>query len=85
MRGGEGFAPIHDAAFHGRVDLIQMLLDSGADMNARSNGGETPLGTAVRAGRAEAAAFLRGKGAKERKLEEGELEKLEPQEQAKKD
>jgi len=39
----EGDAPIHLAARAGDADLIQLLLDKGAALNAHGAGGETPL------------------------------------------
>lgn len=64
VRQGEGFAPLHDAAFAGRIDLLQLLLDHGSDLNPRSDDGETPLATAERKGKTKAAGFLRARGAK---------------------
>jgi uncharacterized protein len=63
VRQGEGFHALHEAALLGRLDLIQLLLDHGAEINPRSDGGETPLGTALRKGQARVAAYLRARGA----------------------
>jgi ankyrin repeat protein len=60
-----GFVPLHEAAFLGRIDLIDLLLDHGAEINARTEKGESPVATAMRRGKAEAAAYLRSKGGKE--------------------
>jgi uncharacterized protein len=55
---------LHVAAKHGcSPDALALLLDHGADMNARDSGGQTALALAVAAGKAPAAEFLRGRGA----------------------
>jgi ankyrin repeat protein len=38
-----GFTPLHIAATAGRVDIITYMLDRGADIEARTAGGQTPL------------------------------------------
>ncbi len=38
-----GFTPLHIAATAGRVDIVEYLLDRGADIEARTAGGQTPL------------------------------------------
>lgn len=35
--------PLHDAASRGRKDVVQLLLDAGADKTIKNNKGETPL------------------------------------------
>ena len=37
------FAPIHNAAFTGNVDMVWLLLENGADINSRASNGMTPL------------------------------------------
>lgn len=37
-----GFTPLHIAATAGRVDIIEFLLHRGADIEARTGGGQTP-------------------------------------------
>jgi uncharacterized protein len=64
-RQAEGLHALHEAALLGRVDLIQLLLDHGSDLSPRSDRGETPLGSALRAGHASAAGYLRERGAVE--------------------
>lgn len=73
-RQAKGFAPIHEAAFLGRVDLIELLLAHGAELNSRSDDGRTALSEAVRGKHAAAAEVLKAKGAVmgEVKGEEGE-------------
>ena len=56
---------MHEASLLGRIDLIQLLLDHGAEINSRSDSGRTPLGEAIRGKHAEAAELLRSKGAVE--------------------
>jgi ankyrin repeat protein len=45
-----GWTPLHIAARYGRKDVAELLLASGADVNARDPLGETPLLLAVTAG-----------------------------------
>ena len=47
MADDEGHTPLHAAASRNSVDIVRLLLDAGADVNARSNKGETPLLNAV--------------------------------------
>jgi ankyrin repeat protein len=58
--------PIHHFAMEGDVESLKMLLDHGADIEARSESGETttPLDTAVYWERADAVKFLLERGAK---------------------
>jgi ankyrin repeat protein len=59
-----GFTPLHVAATAGRVDIIEFLLQSGADIEARTSGGQTPLFQTVPLGSGAAFEFLLRKGAK---------------------
>lgn len=47
----------------GRLDMVQLLLDSGADITARSRHGEAPLQMAARGGHVALAQLLLGAGA----------------------
>jgi ankyrin repeat protein len=38
--------PLHYAAGYGRVDLVEHLVDSGADITLRNNDGKSPLDVA---------------------------------------
>lgn len=44
-----GWAPIHEAARAGHIDVITLLLENGADMNVRTHGGKggSPLNVAI--------------------------------------
>jgi ankyrin repeat protein len=54
---------LHLAAELGRADLVKLLLDHGAAVNARTDDGGTPLAIAVKHSRAVAAELLRSRGA----------------------
>jgi uncharacterized protein len=65
VRQERGFAPIHAAAFLGRRDLVDLLLDYGADIESRANDGRNAITEALRGGNPELADYLRARGAKE--------------------
>jgi len=54
---------LHDAAMTGDVEQLQLLISSGADVNARDMMGYTPLFYAVQGGQKKAAELLIGGGA----------------------
>ncbi len=54
-----GYTPLHAAAENNHVDVIRLLLEHGANPNAKVISGETPLAFAELAGCHEAADFLR--------------------------
>lgn len=56
--------PLHIAAALGDLDAINLLLDSGADINAPAINGQTPLSVAQNKGQAEAAKLLESRGGK---------------------
>jgi ankyrin repeat protein len=60
---GTGFTPLHIAATAGRVNVIEFLLGRGADLEARTPGGQTPLFQTVPLASREAFVLLLGKGA----------------------
>ncbi|MCC6003801.1 MAG: ankyrin repeat domain-containing protein [Thermofilum sp.] len=61
--GDSDLTPLHWAAFLGHVDVVRLLLEHGAEVNARNKYGETPLHRAAAYGRADAARLLLEHGA----------------------
>lgn len=59
-----GFTPLHIAATAGRVDVVEYLLGRGADIEARTPGGQTPLFQTVPLGSQQAFVYLLEKGAR---------------------
>lgn len=55
--------PLHFAAREGRLEIARILVDAGADLNARSANGTGPLVLAITNNHIELALFLVGKGA----------------------
>lgn len=55
---------LHDAAFHGKLTAVHALISSGADVNAPSRLGVTPLHAAARADRPRIAEALLKAGAR---------------------
>jgi cytohesin len=51
-------APLHIAAERGRLDLVQVLIERGADVNIRDSQGRTPLHAAAIGGNAEVIRLL---------------------------
>jgi ankyrin repeat protein len=60
---GAGNTPLHDAANGGQSHLVRMLLDAGADVNARCAAGWTPLMRACNAGELAVVKTLLDEGA----------------------
>jgi ankyrin repeat protein len=58
-----GWSLIYIAALEGHLEIVQCLVQQGASLNQRSNGGDTPLGIAVRLSSVEVANYLREQGA----------------------
>jgi ankyrin repeat protein len=46
MRMGDGTTPLHWAAYHGNIALVEELVDAGADVNARNEYGSSPMSEA---------------------------------------
>jgi ankyrin repeat protein len=59
----DGTCAIHWAAYSGRIDILELLLQHGADVVHRDGYGFTPLHWACRRGRKEATHFLIDRGA----------------------
>ena len=38
-----GWVPLHGAAFTGHMEVVELLLANGANMNAKNEDGDTPL------------------------------------------
>jgi ankyrin repeat protein len=65
---GRGYSALHHAAFTGDAEssmlpLIKQILAMGADVNARTHAGMTPLSLAEERGHAQVAAALKAAGA----------------------
>jgi uncharacterized protein len=60
--------PLHLAAEHNRRDVAQVLLDSGADLEATTSWGATALDWAATMGSTKVAELLLARGAKEMNL-----------------
>jgi ankyrin repeat protein len=56
-------APIHEAAVAGDVELVEMLIENGADVDDRDVHGYTPLLLAIQAGHTDIAKVLIAGGA----------------------
>ncbi len=60
---GDGWTPLHFAAFGGHKEIAELLIGSGAEVNAKGLGGYTPLLHAAYSGHKEVAELLIAKGA----------------------
>jgi ankyrin repeat protein len=49
------------AAISGSLDMVQLIVNEGANINAKDNDGMTPLNYAVKNGHKDVLAFLRDK------------------------
>ncbi len=57
-RGRTGDTPLHIAAINGNLEAIALLLQEGAELNAKGEDGMTPLHYAVQMGQIEAIKIL---------------------------
>jgi cytochrome c2 len=70
LRGGEDSrTPLHDAAERGRVEAASLLLQHGADIDARNRMDHPPIHLAARKNRDEMVSFLLDKGASPRQVD----------------
>ena len=63
MSSDSGDTPLHEAAIRGHVNIAQLLLQHGANINARRMTGETPLFLAIIACKVEMKQLLISSGA----------------------
>ena len=59
-----GVTPLHYATNKGHKEIAELLIEEGADVNAKSDGGLTPLDTAIFARKTETVDLLRKHGGK---------------------
>ena len=66
MKDVEGVTPLHLAADRGHTEVVELLITKGAEVNAQSDGGNTPLDWAVDSAHSdeETADLLRKHGGK---------------------
>jgi uncharacterized protein len=53
-----GWTPLHEAAFHGEIELVRLLLAWGADETIKSDDGKTPIDLALQQGHADVTEVL---------------------------
>ena len=56
--------PLHYTALGGHKEIAELLITKGANVNAKNNGGETPLDWAIKRKHTETTNLLRKHGAK---------------------
>ena len=60
-RDNAGWTPLHEACNHGYIEIVEMLVDAGADINDRGGvqcGGITPLNDATQWGHVNIVRYL---------------------------
>ena len=57
----EGYTPMHNAAWHNKIELIRQLLSFGAKINVQDITGSTPLRKSAYKGQADAVKHLLSK------------------------
>lgn len=60
---GGGYTPVLEAAAHGDLAVLELLVSHGGDVTAETEQGRTAVGLALENGHPEAAAWLRAHGA----------------------
>jgi ankyrin repeat protein len=63
LRGGAGHTAFHAVGITGQIDLAEMLMKHGGDINAQDNSGKTPLRYALDGKKEAMAQWLRARGA----------------------
>ena len=66
MKNKAGFTPLHEGAYTGRKEIVELLIASGADVNAIKIDGMTPLDMATFGSQNETIDLLRKHGGKTR-------------------
>lgn len=56
--------PLHIAVSKGRIEIAKVLCNAGADINAKTDKGETPLALAIEVKKPDLIDYLKSKGAK---------------------
>ena len=56
------WSPLHFACHAGQLDVVQYLLDKGAELDAQTANGGTPIMRAIESSRESVVSFLIGKG-----------------------
>ena len=59
-----GETPLHDAAYGGQKEIVELLIAEGADVNVKRPGGSPPLDQAIKYNRPKFADLLRKHGGK---------------------
>lgn len=68
----DGYTPLHRAAYSNNVDIAKILIQYGANVNARTEFQWTPLHSAVKWSNTECAAFLLQHGADVNAISQGQ-------------
>jgi len=55
----QGFVPLHDAAANGEQAILQLLVEHGARVDARTDDGKAPYDLAIARGQREVAEWLK--------------------------
>jgi ankyrin repeat protein len=64
IRRRQPFFSLHRATYHGRKEIVERLIAKGADVNAKTDAGRTPLDRAIVMDKTKIADLLRKHGGK---------------------